>query len=669
MDEPDGAPCSGDRVEQSHQLHRRDVTVGERALERSVLQQCLADLPRDDDEVGVLEFRVVAHARAAGVVCHPLPPGCAADSVGEPRVAMVWRDTHPHERERTAGGRSSSCYSGSSRPGVSITILTAVLPTIAREFDVGNHTVAWVVTGPMLVFGVLMPSMGKAGDLFGRKRVYLVGWAVSIAFSGLCCAVVERRDADRVPPPERSGRRGDRAGVDGAHPVGVPAGRAGEGDGVVVVRGGRRAGDRARRRWAARRSRRLALDLRRATAARDTRHRARGAGCFVRTTEGASALRRRGLRAARAGDGIAPLRAEPDGGSGWTSPRCVRSRLLLAPVLGVAFVACRAAATGAAASHLEYFKRRNVAVPMVLADARAHPVHGDVLPLAVPAARRARGTTTRGRRSRSCRVRCRTRSRRRRRATSRSSSASGSTAVGGWRRWLPGCSSWPASVPASSFGADRARARPHGHRDGPLASRASCRASRTPSRRRTSAPISAAQEMLMMVGMMLGMQGMQTIQAVRARVVGEAGGYHDAFLVGAVLAVVATVLAFAVRSMHRPQPVPPTESPEAPYLPEREINALGPAALIAFGAWRCRRSLRRRRSHGSRSPSSACSSCCTACTWSARSSSSWWSLSSWRSGSTRSSGCSSAAKIATRCRRRPRVPRSRCSSSAGSSRP
>src|SRR6185295_16032440 len=68
--------------------------------------------------------------------------------------------------------------------GISVTILTAVLPTIAREFGVGNNTVAWVVTGPMLVYGVLMPSMGKAGDLFGRKRIYLLGWALSIAFSG-----------------------------------------------------------------------------------------------------------------------------------------------------------------------------------------------------------------------------------------------------------------------------------------------------------------------------------------------------------------------------------------------------------------------------------------------------------------------------------------------------
>jgi DHA2 family multidrug resistance protein-like MFS transporter len=81
--------------------------------------------------------------------------------------------------------------------------------------------------------------------------------------------------------------------------------------------------------------------------------------------------------------------------------------------------------------------------------------------------------------------------------------------------------------------------------------------------------ISAAQEMLMMVGMTLGMQGMQTLQSLRARSVGDGPAYHDAFLGGAGLAVVATLLAFGVRSMHRAQPVPPTESPETPYLPER----------------------------------------------------------------------------------------------------
>jgi EmrB/QacA subfamily drug resistance transporter len=69
--------------------------------------------------------------------------------------------------------------------GISITILTAVLPDIAREFHVGSATIAWVVTAPMLVTGVLTPTMGKACDLYGRKRIYLWGWMVATIFAGL----------------------------------------------------------------------------------------------------------------------------------------------------------------------------------------------------------------------------------------------------------------------------------------------------------------------------------------------------------------------------------------------------------------------------------------------------------------------------------------------------
>jgi MFS family permease len=80
--------------------------------------------------------------------------------------------------------------------------------------------------------------------------------------------------------------------------------------------------------------------------------------------------------------------------------------------------------------------------------------------------------------------------------------------------------------------------------------------------------ISAAQEMVFMVGNVLGMQGLQTIQAIRARVVGEATAYHDTFIVGAVFAIVATGLALFERSMHRAQPFPPIESPETPLVPQ-----------------------------------------------------------------------------------------------------
>ncbi len=72
----------------------------------------------------------------------------------------------------------------------------------------------------------------------------------------------------------------------------------------------------------------------------------------------------------------------------------------------------------------------------------------------------------------------------------------------------------------------------------------------------------------MMVGMTLGMQGMQTIQSIRERSVGETASYQDAFIVGAVIAVVATALAFAVRSMHRPGRPGHVGSPEAAHVAE-----------------------------------------------------------------------------------------------------
>jgi MFS family permease len=82
--------------------------------------------------------------------------------------------------------------------------------------------------------------------------------------------------------------------------------------------------------------------------------------------------------------------------------------------------------------------------------------------------------------------------------------------------------------------------------------------------------IAAAQEMAQMVGNVLGMQGLQTVEAIRARSVGTVRGYHDAFEVGAVLAVVAMVMSFGVRSMHRAHVAPPAESPEAPLVPVAE---------------------------------------------------------------------------------------------------
>ena len=45
-------------------------------------------------------------------------------------------------------------------------ILIAALPTIAASLDTDASTLAWVITLPLLVSSVLLPTFGRLGDLY-----------------------------------------------------------------------------------------------------------------------------------------------------------------------------------------------------------------------------------------------------------------------------------------------------------------------------------------------------------------------------------------------------------------------------------------------------------------------------------------------------------------------
>src|SRR4051812_14781489 len=69
--------------------------------------------------------------------------------------------------------------------GFTVTILTVALPRIAAEFGTDTATITWVVTGPLLAFGVAGPVLGKAGDVWGYKRIYLLGLVGSVVCAAL----------------------------------------------------------------------------------------------------------------------------------------------------------------------------------------------------------------------------------------------------------------------------------------------------------------------------------------------------------------------------------------------------------------------------------------------------------------------------------------------------
>ena len=62
-----------------------------------------------------------------------------------------------------------------------LTIVNIALPTIRRELHFSATNLTWVVDAYVLVFGGLLLLGGRAGDLYGRRRMFAVGIA---AFAG-----------------------------------------------------------------------------------------------------------------------------------------------------------------------------------------------------------------------------------------------------------------------------------------------------------------------------------------------------------------------------------------------------------------------------------------------------------------------------------------------------
>lgn len=448
--------------------------------------------------------------------------------------------------------------------GISITILTAVLPSIAREFGVRGHTIAWVVTGPMLMFGILMPTFGKVADLYGRKRVYLWSWGISTVLAGLAALswsagslIVFRLLGAAVgaatgpstmalilaafPPRERVKAMGwwSFAGA-GAPVIGLVVG------GPLV--------DLVGWRWIFGIQPPLAIPgialawlvLRPDTPERHPRLDLAGSLLL-------------GLSVGSLLFGLNRGGAE----AGWSRPDVVIP-LALVPVFAVLFVFVERR-TSEPLMPLEYFKRRNVVLPTAIQGIGVIPYMGtfflapfllqDVLrydnartalalvprPLSNSVMSALAGYVAVRLGERFCAV-----------------AGMGVMAVGlilfagiggdssftdvvvslaltgvGLGLSFPGLTSSVANaVDERDFGA-----------------------------------VSALQEMAFMVGNVLGMQGLQTIQATRERAVGAEAAYHDAFVVGAVLAIVALLLSLGVKSMRRAHLAPPMESPEAPLVP------------------------------------------------------------------------------------------------------
>lgn len=65
-------------------------------------------------------------------------------------------------------------------------IVNVALPTLVQELDTHLATVEWVVLAYLLALGTLMLSIGRLGDMIGKKPIYVTGFVIFTLGSVLC---------------------------------------------------------------------------------------------------------------------------------------------------------------------------------------------------------------------------------------------------------------------------------------------------------------------------------------------------------------------------------------------------------------------------------------------------------------------------------------------------
>jgi len=69
---------------------------------------------------------------------------------------------------------------------IDLFIVNVALPTIGHDFHAPLSTVSWTISGYVLMIGVLPMGMGRLGDLWGQRALYLSGLALFSSASLLC---------------------------------------------------------------------------------------------------------------------------------------------------------------------------------------------------------------------------------------------------------------------------------------------------------------------------------------------------------------------------------------------------------------------------------------------------------------------------------------------------
>ncbi|HET9090902.1 MAG TPA: MFS transporter [Acidimicrobiales bacterium] len=139
----------------------------------------------EEEDEGPDSFAVAASAGEEGVVPWASVPRLRQRALG-PLAAFG----SPQPGGRSPGRWSVlwSVLAGLFAVNVTLTIFAVAIGRVAHGFHTSANSVTWVVTAPLLCFGVAAPALGRVGDRLGHRRVYLAGTGLS-ALSALGTAL------------------------------------------------------------------------------------------------------------------------------------------------------------------------------------------------------------------------------------------------------------------------------------------------------------------------------------------------------------------------------------------------------------------------------------------------------------------------------------------------
>lgn len=69
-------------------------------------------------------------------------------------------------------------------------VVNIALPTIAADFSIDLPTAQWIVMSYLLMITSVLLTLGRLGDMFGRKRLYIIGVGVFVLGSLFCATAV-----------------------------------------------------------------------------------------------------------------------------------------------------------------------------------------------------------------------------------------------------------------------------------------------------------------------------------------------------------------------------------------------------------------------------------------------------------------------------------------------